>query len=69
MLAVVVRREQDGQTQYEKHKFGTTRNEIASLTAWLQHQQVSEVVMRHARKRGVYGAILEASLVWVGSAF
>ncbi len=45
MLAVVVRREQDGQTQYEKHKFGTTRNEIASLTAWLQHQQVSEVVM------------------------
>jgi transposase len=45
MLAVVVRREQDGQTQYEKQKFGTTRSEIASLAAWLQHQQVSEVVM------------------------
>jgi transposase len=45
MLAVVVRREQDGQTQYEKHKFGATRSEIVSLAAWLQHQQVSEVVM------------------------
>ena len=45
MLAVVVRREQDGQAQYEKRKFGATRSEIANLAAWLQHQQVSEVVM------------------------
>ena len=45
MLAVVVRREQDGQTQYEKHRFGATRCEIASLAAWLQHQQVSEGMM------------------------
>lgn len=45
MLAVVVRREQDGQTQYEKHRFGATCSEIASLAAWLQHQQVNEVVM------------------------
>lgn len=45
MLAVVVRREQEGQGEYEKRKFGTTQIEIASLAAWLQHQQVSEVVM------------------------
>jgi transposase len=45
MLAVVVRREQDGQTEYEKRKFGTTRTEIEHLAAWLQHHQVDEVVM------------------------
>lgn len=45
MLAVVVRREQDGQSQYEKRKFGTTRSEIEHVAAWLQQQQVSEVVM------------------------
>jgi transposase len=45
MLAVVIRREQGGQAQYEKRQFGATRSEIASLAAWLQHQQVSEVVM------------------------
>ena len=45
MLAVVVRRDQDGQPQYEKRKFGTTRKEILALAAWLQHGQVSEVVM------------------------
>ncbi len=47
---------------------GKDRNE-KHLAAWLKEQQVSEVVMRHARKRGVDGAILAASLVWVGSAF
>jgi len=45
MLAVIVRRDQDGQPQYEKRKFGTTRKEILALAAWLQHGQVSEVVM------------------------
>ena len=45
MLAVVVRREQEGQAVYEKRKFGTTQVEIASLAAWLQQHQVSEVVM------------------------
>lgn len=45
MLAVVVRREQDGNTEYVKRKFGTTREEIEHLTAWLQHEQVTEVVL------------------------
>jgi len=45
MLAVVVRREQEGRAEYEKRKFGTTRSEIEALAAWLQHQQVGEVVM------------------------
>jgi transposase len=45
MLAVVVRLERDGQTEYLKRKFGTTRDEIEHLAAWLRHEQVSEVVM------------------------
>jgi len=45
MLAVVVRRERDGKTEYEKRKFGTVRQEIEHLAAWLQQQQVSEVAM------------------------
>jgi len=45
MLAVVVRREQEGQVQYEKRKFGATRSEIEHLASWLQHRQVQEVVM------------------------
>ena len=45
MLAVVVRCEQDGQTQYQQRSFGTTRREIEHLAAWLQQQQVSEAVM------------------------
>jgi transposase len=45
MLAVVIRRERAGGTEYEKRKFGTTRNEIEHLAAWLQQEQVSEVVM------------------------
>jgi transposase len=45
MLAVVMRREREGETEYEKRKFGTTRNEIEHLAAWLQQEQVSEVVM------------------------
>jgi len=48
MLAVIVRRDQDGQPQYEKRKFGTTRKEILALAAWLQHWQVSEVVIAYA---------------------
>src|SRR5882724_5835497 len=43
MLAVVVRR--DGQTEYVKRKFGTTRAEIQPLEAWLRTQAVTEVVM------------------------
>ena len=45
MLAVVVRQERDGRCDYEKRKFGATRSEIGHLAAWLQHQQVQEVVM------------------------
>jgi hypothetical protein len=33
MLAAVVRREWDGRTQYEKRKFGTTRNELDHLVS------------------------------------
>jgi transposase len=45
MLAVVVRTEGEGQTEYEKRKFGTTQNEIQHLVAWLQRHQTTEVVM------------------------
>jgi transposase len=45
MLAVVVRRERDGRTEYEKRKFGTTHEEIEHLAGWLQHLQVREVAM------------------------
>jgi transposase len=45
MLAVVVRSETAGKPQYQDQKFGTTRAEIEHLAAWLQQQQVSEVVM------------------------
>jgi transposase len=45
MLAVVVRRERDGKTEYEKRRFGTTHQEIEHLAGWLQHQQVREVAM------------------------
>ena len=45
MLAVVVRRDHNGETSYQKRAFGTTRSEIEHLTAWLQHNHVSEVVM------------------------
>jgi hypothetical protein len=45
MLAVVIRRDHNGETSYQKRAFGTTRSEIEHLTAWLQHNHVSEVVM------------------------
>jgi transposase len=45
MLAVVVRWEQEGHTEYQQRSFGTTQREIRHLTAWLQQLQVSEVVM------------------------
>lgn len=45
MLAVVVRRQLKDQIEYIKKRFGTTRQEILALAAWLQHEQVSEVVM------------------------
>jgi hypothetical protein len=43
MLAVVVRREREGQLEYEKRKFSATRKEIHHLAAWLQQEQVGEV--------------------------
>jgi transposase len=45
MLAVVIRRESDGKLEYLKRKFATMRNEIEHLAAWLQCEQVEEVVM------------------------
>ena len=45
MLAVVVRRDENGATGYQQRSFGTTRKEIEHLTAWLQHNHVTEVVM------------------------
>lgn len=45
MLAVVVRIEQDGRTEYQQRRFGTTQCEIGHLAAWLQHLGVEEVVM------------------------
>lgn len=45
MLAVVIRRDQNGQPSYEQRKFGTTRSEVEHLAAYLQHEEVTEVVM------------------------
>jgi transposase len=46
MLAVVVHRQNGEQVVYEKRKFGTMKREINDhLVAWLQHLQVTEVVM------------------------
>jgi transposase len=45
MLAVVVRREHEGKTEYEKRKFGATKAELGHALAWLQHHKVNEVVM------------------------
>jgi transposase len=45
VLAVVVRREDQGPVQYEKRKFETTQAEIEHLAAWLQQQRAGEVVM------------------------
>jgi transposase len=45
MLAVVIRKPSEQKVEYIQRKFGTTKNEILHLVAWLQHYQVSEVVM------------------------
>ena len=45
LLAIVIRREQDGQTHYQERRFGTTRREIEHVAAHLQHEKVTEVVM------------------------
>jgi transposase len=45
MLAVVVRSDGGDKAQYQERKFGTTRGEIEHLAAWLQQEQVREVVM------------------------
>jgi len=45
MLAVVVRGQLGESIEYRQRKFGTTRSEIEHLSAWLQSEGVSEVVM------------------------
>jgi transposase len=45
VLAVVVRRDENGETGYEQRRFGTNRSDIRHLVAWLQHNHVTEVVM------------------------
>ena len=45
MLAVVIRKPTGAAVEYFKRKFGTTKNEIIHLVSWIQHHQVSEVVM------------------------
>jgi len=45
MLAVVTRRQSGEHIEYRKRKFGTTRSEIEHLSAWLQSEGVSDVVM------------------------
>ena len=52
MLAVVVRREEDGKTEYEKRKFGTTQKEIEHWAAWLGHYRAGEVVMEWTAQYG-----------------
>lgn len=45
MLAVVIRRQCGEQVEYQKQKFGTNRATIQNLSAWLQAEGVTEVVM------------------------
>ncbi len=45
MLAVVVRRDENGKSSYEQRAFGTTKGEIGHLVAYLEHQHATEVVM------------------------
>lgn len=46
MLAVVVRLMRDGKVEYERRKFGTTRQDIEQhLVVWLKHLGVTTVVM------------------------
>ena len=45
MLAVVIRKPAGQVVEYIKRKFGATKMEIFHLAGWLQHHQVSEVVM------------------------
>jgi transposase len=45
MLAVVVGRAGQAEEQWVRRKFGTTTQELQNLAAWLQQQQVLEVVM------------------------
>jgi len=45
ILAIVVRMIRDEKVVYEKRKFGTTRQEIEHVVAWLQHLGVTTVAM------------------------
>lgn len=45
MLAIVIRKDQEGEPIYEKRKFGTTQKEIEHLAAYLKQYHVTEVVM------------------------
>jgi hypothetical protein len=42
MLAVVVRRDENGMTSYEQRAFGTTKREVGHLVAYLEHHHVTE---------------------------
>jgi len=45
MLAVVVGRSEQPEKEWIRRKFGTTRQELEHLKAWLQEQSVQEVAM------------------------
>jgi transposase len=65
MLAVVVRSDGGDKAQYQERKFGTTRGEIEHLAAWLQQEQVREVVMESTAQywRPVWNGL--ESLFWL----
>jgi transposase len=52
MLAVVVSRAGQSDTAWQRRKFGTTRQELQHLAAWLQHNQVQEVAMESTAQYG-----------------
>ena len=56
LLAVGIRRPSGEATEYMKRKFGTMKNEIIHLSAWLKEHGVTEVVMEStAHIGGRYG--------------
>ena len=55
--------------EFEWRKFGAGADQRNQVVSWLQQHQVQEVGMRHARKRGVDSAVLEASMAGSGATF
>jgi len=45
MLAVVIGRSGQPEQQWLRRKFGTTRQELENLAAWLQQHKVSQAAM------------------------